>query len=331
MLKLFLWWLWPVRWGRAFLWALCGVHVSPSALLLGRAGSFKIGCGSKIGARTRFITGDKGTLVAGAGVWMSSDIEIQTDSTVRIGDRTSIQRRCSFNNAVRIGRDCLLAPNVFISSGVHAFHIAPHLPIREQERLIEANPELARGLDRPVWIQDDCWIGINVFIGPGVTIGKGSVIGANACVVRDIEPFAIAVGVPARVVKRRLDWKPGPLIDSNDDFHRPYILSGEWQTAGPEGPAMIVVTPDEPLIAALAPADEAGKPQGVVIRYQASEDIRVEVGGEPFVLPARQNETAFPSRLLAFRYGAWLMELKIAAASPCAGVLGISRIAWARP
>jgi len=47
------------------------------------------------------------------------------------------------------------------------------------------------------------WIGTKVTVTSGVTIGEGSVIGANAVVTRDIPPFSVAVGVPARVVKDR--------------------------------------------------------------------------------------------------------------------------------
>ena len=51
-------------------------------------------------------------------------------------------------------------------------------------------------------IQDDVWIGTGVIILPGVTIGKMSIIGAGAVVTEDIPPFSVAVGVPAKVIKK---------------------------------------------------------------------------------------------------------------------------------
>lgn len=56
-----------------------------------------------------------------------------------------------------------------------------------------------------VWIGSDVWIGTHVTILSGVTIGHGAVIGANAVVVNDIPPYAVAVGVPARVKRYRFD------------------------------------------------------------------------------------------------------------------------------
>lgn len=55
---------------------------------------------------------------------------------------------------------------------------------------------------KPIRIEDDSWIGANAVILPGVTIGRGSTIGAGAIVSRDIPPYSVAVGIPARVVKK---------------------------------------------------------------------------------------------------------------------------------
>lgn len=59
----------------------------------------------------------------------------------------------------------------------------------------------------PIAIGHDTWIGHGAVIMPGVTIGNGAVIGSNAVVTKDIPPYAIAVGVPARVVRMRFDDK----------------------------------------------------------------------------------------------------------------------------
>ena len=54
-------------------------------------------------------------------------------------------------------------------------------------------------------IDDDAWLGYGVIVLDGVKIGKGAVIGAGSVVTRDVPDETIAVGVPARVVKRRCD------------------------------------------------------------------------------------------------------------------------------
>jgi acetyltransferase-like isoleucine patch superfamily enzyme len=58
-------------------------------------------------------------------------------------------------------------------------------------------------ISKEVVIEDDVWLGYNVIVLPGVTIGKGSVIGAGSVVSKDIPPYSIAIGNPARVIKKR--------------------------------------------------------------------------------------------------------------------------------
>ena len=69
--------------------------------------------------------------------------------------------------------------------------------------------EFAKG----VTIGDDCWIGGNVTIMPGVTIGKGVTIGAGSVVTKDIPDFTVAIGSPAKVVKK---VTPVPDIPASD-------------------------------------------------------------------------------------------------------------------
>ena len=56
-----------------------------------------------------------------------------------------------------------------------------------------------------ITIEDDVWLGSNVVVVDGVTVGKGCVVGAGAVVTKDLPPYSVAVGVPARVVKDRRD------------------------------------------------------------------------------------------------------------------------------
>lgn len=54
----------------------------------------------------------------------------------------------------------------------------------------------------PVIIEDNCWIGANAILLPGVTIGRCSVVGAGSVVTKDIPPYSVVVGSPARVIKQ---------------------------------------------------------------------------------------------------------------------------------
>ena len=109
-----------------------------------------------------------------------------------IGDRSGIGRGCEINNGVIIGTDVMMGPNVLIYTQNHST-ARIDIPMRMQ------------GMTdiRQVTIEDDVWIGARVCILPGVTIGKGSVIGACAVVSKDVPPYSVAVGNPARIVKTR--------------------------------------------------------------------------------------------------------------------------------
>ena len=92
---------------------------------------------------------------------------------------------------VTIGDDCFIGPNVGIYTACHSTD-----PQKRATR-----EEWAK----PVTIGNDCWIGGNVTILPGVTIGDGCTIGAGSVVVKDIPAGSLAVGNPARVIKRLKD------------------------------------------------------------------------------------------------------------------------------
>jgi putative colanic acid biosynthesis acetyltransferase WcaF len=58
-------------------------------------------------------------------------------------------------------------------------------------------------LKPPIVIEDQVWICADAFVGPGVTVGKGAVVGARAVVVKDVGPWDVVAGNPARFVKKR--------------------------------------------------------------------------------------------------------------------------------
>ena len=89
---------------------------------------------------------------------------------------------------VRIGNRVMFGPFVSIFAATHETEV--------QSR--RDGIEYARS----VTIGDDCWIGGNVTIMPGVTIGKGCTVAASSVVTRDIPDFSVAMGSPARVVKK---------------------------------------------------------------------------------------------------------------------------------
>ena len=126
-------------------------------------------------------------------IW--NNVLIQGSGHFVIGDNSSIGRGTivGVNESVEIGKNVLIADYVMIRDMDHIFK-RTDIPIQEQG-LITA----------PVKIGDDVWIGHGAVITRGVNIGNGCVIGANAVVTKNIPPYSVAVGVPAKVVKKRLN------------------------------------------------------------------------------------------------------------------------------
>ena len=91
---------------------------------------------------------------------------------------------------LRIGKHVLIADKVYISDNLHGFEDVDR-PIMQQPLV-----------HRPVTIEDEVWIGENACVLPGVTIGRHSVIGSNSVVTKDIPPYSVAAGVPAKVIRQ---------------------------------------------------------------------------------------------------------------------------------
>lgn len=95
---------------------------------------------------------------------------------------------------ISIGNNVLFASRVFVTDHFHgATNSRADLLIPPSERILEFKGD--------VTIEDDVWIGEGVAILPGVTIGKGAVIGANSVVTKDIPPYCIAAGIPAKIIR----------------------------------------------------------------------------------------------------------------------------------
>src|SRR4051812_15335247 len=153
----------------------------------------------------------------GAGVWIRRDTLIECDqpfSTIHIGDGTLIGPGAmlfSSQGHITIGDNCSINPfSVMYGQGGLTIgnwvRIAAHVVIVTSNHIFDdpTVPIKKQGLTkRGVTIEDDVWIGAGVRVLDGCRIGRGSVIGAGAVVTHNIEPFSIAVGVPARVIARR--------------------------------------------------------------------------------------------------------------------------------
>lgn len=99
---------------------------------------------------------------------------------------------------IEIGNNVLFGSKVYVTDHGHGIYSGDG----EQTMPEEAPAKRKLDFDKEVVIGDNVWIGDNVTILPNVHIGQGCVIGANAVVSRDVPPYCIAVGIPAKVIKK---------------------------------------------------------------------------------------------------------------------------------
>lgn len=123
------------------------------------------------------------------------NVKLVFGENVQINDNVHIAAA----NSITIGNNVLIASKVFISDHNHGNYGSsldhPHdhpLSIPHDRPIIT----------KPVVVEDNVWIGEFVAVLPGVTIGKGSIIGALSVVHKSIPPYSIAVGSPAKVIKK---------------------------------------------------------------------------------------------------------------------------------
>jgi len=95
---------------------------------------------------------------------------------------------------IYIGKNVLTGKKVLITDNAHGASTADLLDLAPVKR-----PLYSKG---SVYIEENVWIGEKASIMPGVRIGKGSIIAANSVVTKDIPPYCVAAGIPAKVIKQ---------------------------------------------------------------------------------------------------------------------------------
>lgn len=150
---------------------------------------------------SKIYIGRKVKIIGGANIRLDKRTVIRpyvdlwcSGKAVEIGEGTEIgeRSRISISNRLKIGEKVLISPNVYITDCDHEYRNI-HIPVIEQGIVKKENS---------IEIKDHVYIGINSVIVGNITIGKGSVIGANSVVTKDIPDYCVAVGSPAKVIKK---------------------------------------------------------------------------------------------------------------------------------
>jgi len=146
--------------------------VQGNALESFREGRLEIGEHTLLEPHVWLTTGDSGRIRIGRGTFLNVAVMVASVELVEIGDH------------------CMLANGCFITDGNHRFD--------DFEQPVTWQGFSTKG---PTRIADNVWCGANVVITSGVTIGERCVIGANSVVNRDLPPYSLAAGAPAKVLK----------------------------------------------------------------------------------------------------------------------------------
>lgn len=138
-----------------------------------------------------------------------------------VGKYTYIADNCTITHT-KIGAFCSIADFVMINPGNHPIQNVSTSPLfySENNPLKKCfNRSDYKEYDDSTIIGNDVWIGTHAFVKGGLTIGDGAVIGAYAVVTKNIEPYSVVAGNPARVIKKRFD----------DNTIKKLLESGWWE------------------------------------------------------------------------------------------------------
>tara|TARA_R110002073_G_scaffold56906_2_gene144984 strand:+ start:23013 stop:23606 length:594 start_codon:yes stop_codon:yes gene_type:complete len=140
------------------------------------------------------------------GASIGADVHIYPSATIyfpwnlKIGNQSAIGENALVYNlgAIVIGERVTISQRAHLCGGSHDY-TDPTMPL----------------LKTPIQINDDAWVCADAFVGPGVTIGEGAVVGARAVVTKDVPPWTVVAGNPAKEIrKRHLMSKPDPASPS---------------------------------------------------------------------------------------------------------------------
>jgi acetyltransferase-like isoleucine patch superfamily enzyme len=165
----------------------------------GKGNRLKIEDGARLwGAHIQFI-GDGNILYIGRDARLRGDCDLLLEdggSWIYIGAQTTMTRTqliASEGRNIRFGQDCMVAAGTVVrTSDSHSILDA---------RGVRTNPAMH------VTIGDHVWIGLRALVMKGVQIGSGAIVAAGSVVTRDVRGRDLAAGIPARTVRRNVDWK----------------------------------------------------------------------------------------------------------------------------
>lgn len=159
------------------------LFVNPLFFRHGKGAKIRRGCILNVTPMNRFYLGNSSSIEE----WSVVDNGV---GDILIGHHTMIGMRNTLIGPISIGNNVILAQNVVLSGLDHRFNDI-------------STPISLQGVSKgEIVIEDECWIGANSVITSGVNIGKHAVVAAGSVVTKDVPPYTVVAGCPAKIIKR---------------------------------------------------------------------------------------------------------------------------------
>ena len=177
---------------KSFFQKLCGLFLDSPVILPGKVTGYSL------------VKSQKANVTEGKSTRIEAPFYL---NDISLGDYSYIANNSRITNA-RIGKFCSIGPSFSCGLGIHptnGISTSPMFYSVAKQNGITLTKENKIEETKQTIVGNDVFIGANVTLLDGVNIGDGAIIGAGAVVTKDIPPYAIAVGVPAKVVKYRFE------------------------------------------------------------------------------------------------------------------------------
>ena len=140
--------------------------------------------------------------IIGSNFHAGKNVVLWAKNEIIIGDNFYIGRYSQIECDVKIGNNVIMGNNVALVGKYDHHYEQVGVPIRLATQIRDSSYSW-KGLSSKVIIEDDVWVGYGSIIMSGVKIGRGSIIAAGSVVTKDVEPYFIVGGNPAKFIKKR--------------------------------------------------------------------------------------------------------------------------------
>lgn len=185
-----------VRLGRVSGFVLCERKVRlyyPRSIRAGRSFSLEEGCEIVGLAKRGVVFGNRCTVGRFATIRPTNVLVNEAGEGLKLGDNSNIgpYSFIGCSGYIELGHNVMMGPRVSLLAENHNFE-QTNIPMKDQG--------VTRGT---IVIEDDCWLGANCSVLSNVRIGRGSIVATGAVVTKDVPPYSIVGGVPAKIIKSR--------------------------------------------------------------------------------------------------------------------------------